>query len=106
MISRDSIRNHPQQEGPGSLETCSDSSLGPTNVSPQLPCLREASFQMHPQPMFKTDIAFPRQFLAHAVQLVQSSGLAIMAGPCSGISQTLNGQTSMHTPHRLHFVES
>ncbi len=33
---------------------------------------------------------------------MQSSGLAMIAGPDSGSSQTLNGQTSRHIPQRLH----
>lgn len=74
----------------------------PTTDSSESPRRRAASFQIHPQPIFLTAIAAPRQFFAQAVQFVQSSLLAIKAGPVSGISQTPNGQTSRHMPQRLH----
>ncbi len=61
---------------------------------------------MQPHPKLIMDTAFEGQFLAQAVQLVQSQGRAIIAGPVSGSSQTLNGQTSMHMPHLVHADES
>jgi len=97
--------NHPQQESL-SVDELSSELLGPTTDSSHFPLRLPASFQMHPQPMFVTVMASPRQFFAHDVQFVQSSGLAMTAGPSSGSSQTLNGQTSRHIPQRLHRAES
>ena len=97
--------NHPQQE----LLPVDEQSLGlsgPTTESLPFPFRLPASFQMHPQPMLVTVIASPRQFFAHEVQFVQSSGLAMTAGPSTGSSQTLNGQTSRHIPQRLQRAES
>ena len=79
---------------------------GPTTVSSLVPLLRADWFQMHPQPIFPILMASPKQFFAHAVQFVQSSGLAMIAGPSTGNSQTLNGQTSRHIPQRVHRAES
>ena len=97
---------HPQQEVSRPQDSCSLGSMDPTTLSSRFVRCRDASFQMQPQPMFATEIAFPKQFFAHAVQLVQSSALAKTAGPLSGSSHTLNGQTSRQSPHRLHFTES
>jgi hypothetical protein len=77
-------------------------SPGPTNDSSVMPLRLADSFHMQPQPIFLTVMASPRQFFAHDVQFVQSSGLEMTAGPDSGSSHTLNGQTSRHIPHRLH----
>ncbi len=93
-----SIQSEQQLLEPGPASTA----LVPTTDSSQSPRRRAASFQTHPQPMFLTAIALPRQFFAQAVQFVQSPLLAIKAGPSSGSSQTPNGQTSRHMPQRLH----
>ena len=100
--------NHPQQDSL-SVDELSSKVLGPTTDSPHtepFPLRLPASFQMQPHPMLLTVIASPRQFFAHEVQFVQSSGLAMTAGPSTGSSHTLNGQTSIHIPHRLQRAES
>lgn len=92
---------HPQQELLSGGESPCVSS-GPTTDSSHAPRRLAASFQIHPQPMFLTVMALPRQFFAQDVQFVQYSLRVMTAGPTSGSSQTLNGQTSRQRPHRLH----